>query len=86
MANGENDGFDAVVVVESDVGPLAKFDDPFAEFRRQVFDCPPDFRVGCKGTHAFTYGRNRTPGGLGTLREEKGVKPSDISQGLLRPP
>ena len=81
VADGQNHDLLSVVTVEGDIRALAEFDDPLAEFGREVFDGTTDLWVLAENFHALADRFDGTAGGVGAFGSEKLMEAGYVPQG-----
>ncbi len=86
VADGEDDDLFAVEVVEGDVGSVAEFDYPLAEFGEHFLDRAADLGMFGEGFHALADGGDGAAGCVGTFGGEEIVEASEVTERSLGPP
>jgi len=85
MADCEDHGFSAVIVIEGNVGTLSKFDDPFPKFGRHFLDGAANLGMSSEHLNSLPDGCDGALGCVLAFSSEEVVEALDIQQGAVRP-
>ncbi len=86
VADSKNNDLFSVVVIQGDIGPLAKLNYPFAKLWRQLFDRTSNLRVFAERFHAVPDRLDGVPRGIPAFRSQKTMQAGQVLQSRLGPP
>lgn len=80
VANGQNYDLLPVEVIESNIRSLSEFNDPFAEFRRHLFDWATDLWMGAESFDSLPNCLDGTHSSVAAVQREELMESGHIEQ------